>query len=183
MSKCVVSFCVLNDYWLIDWLINQGCSTSPPSEAQCTRNLGLGYKLCAVIPVAVNGHSGLLFGRLQWLSRCQHRGRSQRSMTALFEVAPTTLIAHFLWPRPLTSILTLKHDYEKKQHIKLLAKGHVRVVWKLLSTYTATHPLDCSTWADKVVVTIEWAQFTCNCTLRQRDRYDLTLRAQQRTTD
>ena len=40
--------------WLIDWLINQGCSTSPPSEAQCTRNLGLGYKLCAIIPVAVN---------------------------------------------------------------------------------------------------------------------------------
>jgi len=34
-----------------------------PAEAQCTRSLGLGYKLCAVIPA--NGRTGLLFGRLK----------------------------------------------------------------------------------------------------------------------
>ena len=39
-------------------------------EAQCTRSLGLGYKLCAVIPtsnttVAGNGRTWLLFGRLK----------------------------------------------------------------------------------------------------------------------
>jgi len=33
------------------------------AEAQCTRSLGLGYKLCAVIPAA--GRTGLLFGRLK----------------------------------------------------------------------------------------------------------------------
>jgi len=36
-----------------------------PAKAQCTCSLGLGYKLCAVIPVAANGRTGLLFGRLK----------------------------------------------------------------------------------------------------------------------
>jgi len=29
------------------------------------RSLGLGYKLCAVIPLQANGRTGLLFGRLK----------------------------------------------------------------------------------------------------------------------
>jgi len=42
---------VLPVLWTTSYLlISQGC----PDEAQCTRSLGLGYKLCAVIPVA--GH-------------------------------------------------------------------------------------------------------------------------------
>ena len=43
-----------------------------PAEAQCTRNLGLGYKLCAVIPVAGQRTQGTAFGRLRWLPRWQH---------------------------------------------------------------------------------------------------------------
>jgi len=36
-------------------LISQGCSTSPPTEAQCTRSLGLGYKLCTVAGQRTHG--------------------------------------------------------------------------------------------------------------------------------
>jgi len=45
---------VLPVLWMTSYLlISQGCSTSPrPAEAQCTRSLGLGYKLCAIIPLA-----------------------------------------------------------------------------------------------------------------------------------
>ena len=44
---------VLPVLWMTLYLlISQGWSTSPPAEAQCTRSLGLVYKLCAVIPVA-----------------------------------------------------------------------------------------------------------------------------------
>ena len=45
---CTSGFTGMTSYLLV----SQGCSTSPrPAEAQCTRSLGLGYKLCAVIPV------------------------------------------------------------------------------------------------------------------------------------
>jgi len=38
-----------------------------PAEAQCTRSLGLGYKMCAVIgyQLQANGRTGLLFGRFK----------------------------------------------------------------------------------------------------------------------
>jgi len=42
-------------------LISQVARRRRPAEAQYTRSLGLGYKLCAVIPVAGNGRTGLLF--------------------------------------------------------------------------------------------------------------------------
>jgi len=35
------------------------------AEVQCICSLGLGYKLCAAIPVAANGCTGLLFGPLK----------------------------------------------------------------------------------------------------------------------
>ena len=34
-----------------------------PAEAQCTRSLGLGYKIYAVIPVAGQRMHGTIFGR------------------------------------------------------------------------------------------------------------------------
>jgi len=57
--------------------------------AQCTRSLGLGYKLCAVISVAGQQTHGTTFRALRVTSRWrwqQHRGRSLRSMTALFKL-------------------------------------------------------------------------------------------------
>ena len=51
--------------------ISQGCSTSPPTaaEAQCTRSLGLGYKLYAVIPVAGQRTHGTTFRALKVTSQ------------------------------------------------------------------------------------------------------------------
>jgi len=60
-----------------------------PTVAQCTRSLGLGYKLCAVISVAGQQTHGTTFRALRVTSRWrwqQHRGRSLRSMTALFKL-------------------------------------------------------------------------------------------------
>ena len=37
----------------------------PSAEAQCTRSLGLGYKICAVIPVAGQRPHGTSLGRLK----------------------------------------------------------------------------------------------------------------------
>ena len=45
---------VLSVLWMTSYLlISHGCSRRRrPAEAQSTRSLGLGYKLCAVVPVA-----------------------------------------------------------------------------------------------------------------------------------
>ena len=52
-SGGVVICCVLPVLWMTSCLpISHGCSRYRPAEAQRTRSLGLGYKLCAVIPVA-----------------------------------------------------------------------------------------------------------------------------------
>jgi len=51
-----------------------------PAEAQCTRSPGLGYKLCAVIPVAGQRTHGTTFRALEVTSRWQHRGPSLRSL-------------------------------------------------------------------------------------------------------
>jgi len=56
----------------------------PPAEAHRTRSLGLGYKLCAVIPVAGQRTHGTTFRALEVTSQVATRGRSLRSMTALF---------------------------------------------------------------------------------------------------
>jgi len=45
-----------------------------PADAQCTRSLGHGYRLYAVIPVASQRtHGTMLFGCLKQLPRWQHR--------------------------------------------------------------------------------------------------------------
>ena len=54
--------------WMTSYLlISQGCSTSEvrPAEAQCTRSLGLGYKLRAVIAVAEKLTHGTTFRALK----------------------------------------------------------------------------------------------------------------------
>jgi len=48
-----------------------------PAEAQCARNLGLGYKLCAVIPVAgqrTHGSDGTTFQALKVSSQVATMG-------------------------------------------------------------------------------------------------------------
>ena len=45
--------------------VSQGCSTSRPTEARCTRSLGLGYKLCVVMPAAGQRTHGPTFRALK----------------------------------------------------------------------------------------------------------------------
>ena len=47
--------------------------------------LGLGYKMCAVIPVAGQRTHGTTFWALKVTSQVETRGRNLRSMTALLE--------------------------------------------------------------------------------------------------
>ena len=55
------------------------------AEVQCTRSRGLGYKLCAVIPVAGQRTHGTTFRALKVTSQVATLGaRSLRSMTVLF---------------------------------------------------------------------------------------------------
>ena len=64
---------VLLVLWMMSYLLisHQRCSTSLPAEAQCTCSLGLGYKLCAVIPVAG-----------QWMHRTTFRALKISSQVA-----------------------------------------------------------------------------------------------------
>ena len=50
-------------------LVSQGCSTSPPSWSACTRSLGLGCKLRAVVPVAGQRTQGATFRALKVTSQ------------------------------------------------------------------------------------------------------------------
>jgi len=61
---------VLPVLWMTSCLIvSHGCSTSPPAEAQRTRSLGLGNKLCAVIPFAGQRTHGTTFPSLKVTSQ------------------------------------------------------------------------------------------------------------------
>jgi len=60
-----------------------------PAEAQCTRSLGLAYKLCAVIPVACQWTHGTTFSALKVTSQMATQGQSLRSMTALLVIGFT----------------------------------------------------------------------------------------------
>ena len=53
---------VLPVLWMTSYLlVSQGCLTSRAAEAQRTQSVGLGYKLCAVIPVAGQRTHGTTF--------------------------------------------------------------------------------------------------------------------------
>jgi len=60
-------------------------------EAQCTRSVGLGYKLCAVIPFAGQRSLGTTFRALKVTTQVATRGRSLRSMTTFFWVQATSV--------------------------------------------------------------------------------------------
>jgi len=65
------------------FLLSQG---RRPAEAQCTRSLGLGYKICALIPVADRRTHGTTFRALKVTSQVGGNsggGRSLRSMTCV----------------------------------------------------------------------------------------------------
>jgi len=51
-----------------------GQTDARDSEAQCTHSLGLGYKLCAVIPVAGQRTYGTIFRALKVISRVAAAG-------------------------------------------------------------------------------------------------------------
>jgi len=77
---------VLPVLWMTSYLlISQVARRRRPAEASCTRSLGLGYKLSAVIPVAGQRQRahGTTFRALKVTSQVEHWGRSLRSMTAL----------------------------------------------------------------------------------------------------
>jgi len=61
--------------WRHYLLISQGCRRRRrPAEAQCTQSLGLGYKLCAIIPVAGQRTHGTTFRALKVTSRVATTG-------------------------------------------------------------------------------------------------------------
>ena len=62
---------VLSVLWMTSYLlISQGCSRRRrPAEAQSTRSPGLGYKLCAVVPVAGQRTHGTTFRALKVTSQ------------------------------------------------------------------------------------------------------------------
>ena len=71
-SGGVVIRYVLPVLWMTSYLLtSQGCSTSPPS---CVRSLELGYKLCAVIPVASQRTQGTTFRALEVASQVASPG-------------------------------------------------------------------------------------------------------------
>jgi len=81
----VVTRYVLQVLWMTSYLRKQEVARRRrPAEAQCTRSLGLGYKLCAVIPAAGQRTHGTTFRALKVTSQVATAGRSLRSMTALF---------------------------------------------------------------------------------------------------
>jgi len=64
---------VLPILWMTSYLlVSQGCLTSRAAEAQRTQSVGLGYKLCAVIPVAGQRTHGTTF-RTALTVTSQHR--------------------------------------------------------------------------------------------------------------
>jgi len=69
-SGSVVIRYVLPILWMTSCLlISQVARRRRPAEAQCTRSLGLGYKLCAVIPVASQRTHGSTFRKLKVTSQ------------------------------------------------------------------------------------------------------------------
>jgi len=79
-------------------------------EAQCTRSLGLGYKLCAVIPIAGQRTHGTTFRALKVISQVTTPGEggSLRSMTALFSLCYFLFVIHC---RPTSIYLVLFSSY------------------------------------------------------------------------
>jgi len=77
-------------------------------EAQCTRSLGLGYKLCAVIPIAGQRTHGTTFRALKVISQVTTPGGSLRSMTALFSLCYFIFVIHC---RPTSIYLVLFSSY------------------------------------------------------------------------
>jgi len=61
--------------WMTSYLlISQFARRRRPAEAQCTRSLGLGYKLCAVIPAAGQRRHGTTFRALKITSQVAAAG-------------------------------------------------------------------------------------------------------------
>ena len=97
---------VLPVLWMTSYLlISQG---RRPGEAQCTRSLGLGYKLCAVIPVAGQRTHGTTF----------------RALKVTSEVA--TLGAESAVYDCLVLRVVFIQSWKFKQEEKQLEKCHVR---------------------------------------------------------
>jgi len=83
---------VLPVLWMTSCLlISQGCLTSPPSKFTCS--LGLGYKRCAVIPVAGQQTHGPIFQALKVTPQVAAVGAESvvYSMTGLFSKIPACL--------------------------------------------------------------------------------------------
>ena len=74
-SGGVVTCYVLQVLWMTSYLRKQEVARRRrPAEAQCTRSLGLGYKLCAVIPAAGQRTHGTTFRALKVTSQVATQG-------------------------------------------------------------------------------------------------------------
>jgi len=69
-------------------LISQGCRRRRPVEAPCTRSLGRGYKLCAVIPDAGQRTQGTTFRALKVTFQMATPGAESAVYDCLVEEVP-----------------------------------------------------------------------------------------------
>ena len=99
-------------------LIRQVARRRRPAEAQCTRSLGLGYKMCAVIPAAGKRTHGTTFRALKITSRVATPGAESAVYDCLvypsnrYVVFTAALFALSLsWKRRMSSI-----DVSVEQH-------------------------------------------------------------------
>jgi len=66
----------------------EGARRRLPAEAQCTRSLRLGYKLCAVIPVAGQSTHGTTFRTLKVTSQVTTPGAESAVYDCLVQHVP-----------------------------------------------------------------------------------------------
>jgi len=88
-SGGVVIRCVLPVLWMTSYLLTSQFAIRRWAEAQCTRSLGLGYKMCAVIPVAGQRTHGTTFSALKVTSQVATPGTVSAVYDCLIQSAWT----------------------------------------------------------------------------------------------
>jgi len=114
-SGGVVICYVLPFIWMTSrLLISQDCRRRRPAEAQCIRSLGLGCKLCAVIPVAGQRKHGTTFRTLKVTFHVATQGAESAvydCLVGLCTVVGVVPLCVCLWPwlgpRPCDALCSL----------------------------------------------------------------------------
>jgi len=113
-SGGVVTRYVLQVLWMTSYLRKQEVARRRrPAEAQCTRSLGLGYKLCAVIPAVGQRTHGTTFRALKVTSQVATAGAE----SAIYDCLVSTELGR--WKRAAGSKIEIKINSTSKCHNRL----------------------------------------------------------------